>query len=120
MTVVADPFTVPEVAVTETDTPAVPQYETERASEEFLYEFEGHPVHFTKAKVTSVAGLEIGDAIFRVDDVVRMFVECRVVGIDHKTNDKTGKMERVHLMKAVDSLVVDWGMDIDQLREALK
>lgn len=81
--------------------------------------FEGAEVSFTKAKVTSTTGLEIGDKVFRMDETVRLVVETRVVGVDHKVNPTTGKLERVHLMKALDSVVVDWNLDIDQLREAL-
>ena len=70
--------------------------------------FEGKEVEFTAAKITSVAGLEIDDAVWPVDHYVRMVVECRVVGIDHKVNEKTGKLGRVHLLKAIDSTVVAW------------
>lgn len=81
--------------------------------------FEGEEVTFTKAKVTSVSGLEIGDQVFRLDQVVRMVVEARVVGIDHKVN-ADGKLERVHNMKALDSIVIDWKADLDSLREGLR
>lgn len=81
--------------------------------------FEGQDVSFTKGKITSVGGLEIGDQVFRMDQVVRMVVECRVVGIDHKVNAQ-GDLERVHLMKAVDSIVIDWNADLDTLREGLR
>lgn len=70
--------------------------------------FEGKEVEFTAAKITSVAGLEIDDAVWPVDKYIKMIVECRVVGIDHKVNEKTGKLGRVHLLKAIDSTVVPW------------
>ena len=54
-----------------------------------------------------------------MDQVVRMVVECRVVGIDHKVNQQ-GDLERVHMMKAVDSIVIDWNADLDTLREGLR
>lgn len=80
--------------------------------------FEGEEVFSTKAKITSVAGLEVGDRVFRMDESVKLVIEARVVGIDHKPNPQ-GKLERVHLLKAIDSLVIGWGMDMDALREAL-
>lgn len=70
--------------------------------------FEGKEVEYTAAKITSVAGLEIDDAVWPVDHFVRMVVECRVIGIDHKVNEKTGKLGRVHMLKAIDSQVVAW------------
>lgn len=81
--------------------------------------FEGEEVQFTKAKITSVSGLEIGDRVFRMDQVVRMVVEARVVGIDHKVNHD-GKLERVHNMKALDSIVIDWNADLETLRDGLQ
>lgn len=80
--------------------------------------FEGQHVAFTKAKITSVGGLEVGDRTFRLDETVRMVVEAQVVGIDHKVNSQ-GKLERVHLLKAVDSVVISWGLSLDALRDEL-
>ena len=73
-----------------------------------LPQFEGKEVEFTAAKITSVAGLEIEDSVWPMDHYVRMVIEARVVGIDHKVNEKTGKLGRVHLLKAVDSKVIPW------------
>lgn len=81
--------------------------------------FEGEDVTFTKAKITSVSGLEIGDQVFRMDQVVRMVVEARVVGIDHKVNAE-GRLERIHQMKALDSIVIDWNADLESLRDGLQ
>ncbi len=78
--------------------------------------FEGEEVAATKGKITSVNGLEVGDQVFRMDETVRMVVECRVIGIDHKVNP-AGKLERVHNFKAIDSVVVDWNLDLEALRD---
>jgi len=70
--------------------------------------FEGQEVTFTKAKVTSVSGLEIGDAVMKMDDMVEMTVTGRILGVDHKVNS-AGKLERVHLIKAIETeLVRSW------------
>lgn len=82
-----------------------------------LYLFEGEAVHRTKAKLTSASGLDIDDAVFRVDDVVRFVVEARISGVDHKIA-ADGKIERVHTAKAVDAVVIDWDLDITTLRPA--
>lgn len=91
----------------------------ERYAPSHIPRFEGEEVNFTKATITSVSGLEIGDQSFRMDQVVRMVVEARVVGIDHKVNND-GKLERVHRMKALDSIVIDWNADLETLRDGLQ
>ena len=82
-----------------------PTYEVRLST---LPDFEGKTVKYTAAKITSVSGLEVDDAVWRVDQYVRLEVECRVVGIDHKVNEKSGDLVRVHLLKAVDSKVLPW------------
>lgn len=78
--------------------------------------FEGEEVAFTKARITSVSALEVGDEVFRVDQIVRLVVEARVTGVDHKVNNE-GKLERIHTLKALDSYVIDWALDLDKLRD---
>lgn len=78
--------------------------------------FEGEEVSATKGKITSVSGLEVGDQVFRMDETVRLVVECRVIGIDHKVNP-SGKLERVHNFKAIDSVVIDWQLNLETLRD---
>lgn len=71
-------------------------------------QFEGQEVTFTKAKVTSVGGLEIADAVMKLDDMVEMRITGRILGIDHKVNT-AGKLERVHLIKAIETeLIRSW------------
>lgn len=80
--------------------------------------FEGEEVTGTKAKISSVTGLDVADQVFRMDETVRLVVECRVVGVDHKVTPD-GKLERVHNFKAIDSVVIDWKLDLDSLRDGL-
>lgn len=70
--------------------------------------FEGKEVSATAAKVTSVSTLEIDDRVWRVDDFVKMEIEARVISVDHKVNERSGKLIRVHVIKAVDCKVVPW------------
>lgn len=78
--------------------------------------FEGQPVEFAKAKVTSATGLETGDRVWKIDDIVTLVIECRVTGVDHPVNQTTGKLERIHKLKAIDALHI--GASIETLREA--
>lgn len=80
--------------------------------------FEGHEVKATKAQVTSVSALEIADSVFRMDEIVKMVVEGRVINVQHKVNAK-GDLERIHTVKAIDALVLDSDMDLDTIREGL-
>ena len=90
------------------DEVADPSVDYERPVTHGIPTFEGKEVEYTAAKITSVGGLEIDDSVWRVDEYVRMVVECRVVAVDHKVNEKTGKLGRVHLLKAIDSKVIAW------------
>lgn len=83
----------------------------ERERPSHIPAFEGKEVAFTKAKLTSAANLEIDDQVFRVDDYVRMVIEGRVSAVNHNVNDKTGNLERVHTIKAIDCQVVSWEQD---------
>lgn len=79
--------------------------------------FEGQSVDFTKASFTSGTNLEIDDKVFRTDEVVQFLVEARCAGINHKVNEKTGSLERVHSMKVIDVLPVPYEVTIEQLRD---
>lgn len=81
--------------------------------------FEGQEVAFTKGKITSAANLEIDDSVFRLDDIVQVLVETRVTGIDHKVNERSGKMERIHTFKAIEAIVLPEGTPIEALRTRL-
>lgn len=73
--------------------------------------FEGHEVDFTRVKLSAAGDLEI-DAINRIDDIVRMQVEGRVVRVDHVADEKTGKMKRVHTIKVVDAVQLPWDTEV--------
>lgn len=89
--------------------------ESDDLNEEELYLFEGEKVSRTKGKVTSAANLEVGDQVFKVDQVVRLVIEARVAGVDHRVaND--GKIERVHTLKVFDATVIDWDLDLASIK----
>lgn len=90
------------------DDEPTPHWETAEGNPAKLPQFEGQDVAFAKAKLTSVSGLEIDDRLLRLDDMVRMYVEGRVVRIDHVVNDRTGHLERVQTIKVIEGQIVDW------------
>lgn len=103
---VNDPFAAPT-----TPTPVVAYSsgtEDDVPDKDTLYQFEGKNVKATAAKITSVGMLEINDGTFRTDEYVTMEIECRVLGVHHATNEKTGVMTRVHTFKAVDATIRPW------------
>lgn len=74
--------------------------------------FEGSAPDFARIKLTSVSDLEAGeDEAHHLDDVVRMFVEGRVVRVDHVVDDKSGKLKRVHTIKVVEAILLPWDFD---------
>lgn len=93
--------------VRDDSTPVEPEYEDRFKTPANIPDFEGKPVGFTKAKVTSTT-LDIDDQVFRLDEYVRMEVEGRISAVDHKVNDKTGALERIHTIKVVDSKILNW------------
>lgn len=102
-----------------TTTVNVPSIQGERYPTPDIPNFEGAEVTHTKARVVSASSIDIGDQVFRIDDTVRMVVETRVEGIGHDV-DKDGKLVRVHRMRVLDSVVIDWTMDLDVLRQGLQ
>lgn len=78
--------------------------------------FEGNAVDFTKLKIVSAANLECDDQVFRHEDIVTILVEARIAGIDHKINDRTGKLERIHTAKAIEAMVLPEGTTLEELR----
>lgn len=80
-----------------------------------LPDFEGQPVDETRIKLTSVNNIEHGEGEFnRLDDTVRMFVEGRVVRVDHVVDNTTGKLIRVHTIKVLEASSVAWNTDNGQ------
>jgi len=71
-------------------------------------DFEGQSVSMVKAKLTSVAGMDIGDDILRLDQTVRLVVEGRVVRVDHVVHEQSGELHRVHTIKAIEAEQIPW------------
>ncbi len=71
-------------------------------------DFEGKAVAGTRLKLTSASNLECDDAVLHHDDIVRVVVDARVTNISHPVNERTGEMERVQTLKALDVQIVPW------------
>lgn len=73
-------------------------------------DFEGKAVQTTRLRVMSATNLEIDDRVLRTDQIVRLVIEGRVNGIHHKVNEKTGDLERVQTVKAMDVSFLPWDL----------
>lgn len=91
-----------------------PEYQEPRQAA--LMEFEGVPVHFTSGKVTSASKLEIQDRVLKMDQKIVMVLELRVNDVDHKVDETSGKVTRVHGLKAIDAFICD--TDFETLRNS--
>ncbi len=105
--------TTPHLRTVTTDDPS-PLVST---GESNLPDFEGQPVDFTRIRLAAVNKLEAGEEWNRIDDVVRMYVEGRVVRVDHVVDEVTGKLMRVHTVKVVDAVVLPWDFDTGALTD---
>lgn len=65
-------------------------------------DFEGKTVATTKVRMSSTLGMDIQNTVLKTDDVVYLVVEARVTGISHQVNERTGDLERVQTLKAIE------------------
>lgn len=90
-------------------------YDTPTRSVSGLPKFEGQDVEMARFKLTSVSDLEVGEDAHRIDDIMRLFVEGRIVRVDHVVDEKTGHLKRVHTIKVVEAMQLPWDFTADQL-----
>lgn len=70
--------------------------------------FEGKPVEGARLKVsTATQGLDV-DVVLRMDDIVRLVIEARVSGVDHKVNERTGALIRHQSIKVIAAELAPW------------
>lgn len=70
--------------------------------------YEGKPVDGARLKVTTAGpGLEV-DEVLRIDDIVRVVIEARVSGIDHKVNERTGALIRHQSLRVIAAELLPW------------
>lgn len=81
-----------------------------------LPDFDGQPVDVTRIKLTSVASLEAGDIVNRIDDTVRLYIEGQVVRVDHVV-DARGRIVRQHVVRVVEAIQLPWSFDVAQFED---
>lgn len=65
--------------------------------------FEGHPVAQTSVKMSGNVKLDdIQDEILHMDDLVQCITQFRCVGVYHQTDDKTGEITRVQVLRPIE------------------
>lgn len=74
--------------------------------------FEGQPVDYTRMKLAAVSKLETGASWHRIDDMVRMVVEGRIVNVTHVVDEASGKLMRVHTIKVADATEIPWDIEL--------
>lgn len=76
--------------------------------DEMIPRFEGKEVATTKLVIGSARNLDIDDRVLRTDAIVRVAIEGRVTGVHHRVNERTGELERIQTVKAIDVEFLPW------------
>lgn len=76
--------------------------------------FEGKLVDATALKIANSSVLDLTDVVLAVDDVIKIEVEARVVGVNHVVHEPTGRLIRVHTAKAYDARLVPFNPQYDE------
>jgi hypothetical protein len=79
-----------------------------------LPDFEGKHVATTKVRLASTLGLDINNVVLHTDDIVRIVVEARVTGISHQVNERSGDLERIQTLKAIEVTLTPWDEGSDE------
>jgi hypothetical protein len=64
--------------------------------------FQGKPVAVSKLQLTGGAKDLIGFDEPKLDQIVRITIEARVTGVDHRVNEQSGDLESIVRCKAID------------------
>ena len=63
--------------------------------------FEGKTVDASALRMSTSAALELDDVVLRVDDIIQIVIEARVMSVNHIVHEASGRLIRVHTAKAV-------------------
>lgn len=86
-------------------------------TESGLPDFEGHTVNAGRIKLSGGSNLEGPAYPNHIDDIVRLFVEARVVRVDHAVDEPTGKLNRIQTIKIIDAIQLPWDYDTGAFRD---
>lgn len=68
--------------------------------------FEGHPVAATAVKITGKLITEdLQGIVLKHDDVVQVLTQYRVVNIHHDTDEKSGELIRVQIIRPIEMVL---------------
>lgn len=76
--------------------------------------FEGNKVDDLEAKLAGMSGLEFQTS-HKVDQTARLLITGRVVGVNHRVDDKTGHLIRQEVFKVIDAIEVPFDALADVL-----
>lgn len=67
--------------------------------------FEGRPVDATIVKMSGQVPLDeaLSETVLHMDDAVQLISMFRVVGVQHKVDEKSGQLVRVQILKPVEA-----------------
>lgn len=73
---------------------------------EYIPHFEGHPVARTAVRVTGkLITDDLEGVVLRHDDIVQVMTQYRVVNVHHDTDEKTGEMVRVQIIRPIEMVL---------------
>lgn len=81
--------------------------------------FEGLDVHATSLKIVNSAALDLPDVVLRVDDIIHILVEARVMSVNHIVHEASGRLVRMQTAKPLEAKLVPFaeGEDDGVIRE---
>lgn len=73
-------------------------------------DFEGVSVELTDMTIAALNKVEIDERVLSADDYVELKITCRVLGVNHKIDEKNkDQMRRHHLLKIVEvDIIKSW------------
>jgi hypothetical protein len=68
--------------------------------------FEGHPVAHTAVKITGrLVSDDLDGYVLKHDDVVQVLTQFRVIGVHHDTDEKTGEITRIQILRPIEMVL---------------
>ena len=70
--------------------------------------FEGMEVYATSLKIVNSAVMDLPDVVLRVDDIIHVLVEARVMSVSHTVDGPSGRLIRLQLAKPLSAELVPY------------
>lgn len=75
--------------------------------------FEGKPVDSCLLKLVNSPNLDLSGVVLHVDDIIKIVVEARVVGVNHVVHEPTGTLVRLQTAKPIDAHIEPFNPEYD-------